>query len=197
MRVQTAYSPSREELHKDMLVLGDNLIKFFAHDGVNGFILIFRDRLALQSGFKCVGDKRLDPVMDDGSSNLSLLVNGVLKLICQVLYYKARPDAFSEVESLCVVPEFDRVNPDEVDFSFVLKSDGPYSFDIFIFDLGRRVDKEVGEWLPRLGIGHVIFCVHLGNDGERKFLDPILDLLDGRGSDRVGVERNGMVESSV
>lgn len=196
--MQAARSPRCEELDKNMLVVvGDNLVEFFAHERENGLILSLRDRLTLQSGFKCASDKRLDPVLDDDSCDLSLLVNRVLELVSQILYDKARPDAFGEVKRLCMIPELDRIDPNEVNLSLVFESNGPHSFDVFILSLGRGVNEEIGERLPRLGIGHVILCADLGNDRNRKFRDPILNRLNCRRSNGVRVDGNGIVEGTV
>lgn len=179
MRTQAACSPRCEELDKNMLVaIGDNLIEFFAHESENGFILSLRDGLTLQSGFKCARDKRLDPVLDNGSRNFSLLINGVLELAPQILYDKTGPEAFGKVESLCVITEFDRIDPNEADFSLVIESNGPHSLDVFVLSLGSGVNKEIGERLPRLGIGHVVLCGDFGNNRDSKFRNPILDRLD-------------------
>ena len=196
--MQAVRSPRCVELDKNMLVtVGDNLVEFFAHEGENGLILSLRDRLTLQSRLKSASDIRLDPVLDDGSCDLSLLVNGVLELVLQVLYDKARPDAFGEVERLCVIPELDRIDPNEVDLSPVFESNNPHSFNVFILSLGGRVNEEIGERLPRLGIGHVVLCVDLGNDRNRKFRDPIFDRLNCCRSNGVRIDGNGVVEGTV
>ena len=161
-----------------LVAMGNNLIKFFAHEGENGFILSFRDGLTLQSGFKCAGDKRLDPVLDDGSRNLSLLIHRELELVPKILYDKARPDAFGEVKSLCMISELDRIDPNKVDLRLVLESNGPHLFDVFILILGCGINEEIGERLPRLGIGHVVLCGNFSNDRDRKLGNPILNRLD-------------------
>lgn len=196
--MQAVRSPRCVELDENMLVtVRDNLLEFFTHEGENGLILSLRDRLTLQSRLKGASDKRLDPLLDDGSCDLSLLVNGILELALQVLYDKAWPDTFGEVERLCMIPELDRIDPNEVDLRLVFESNNPHSFNVFVLCLGRGVNKEIGERLPRLGIGHVVLCVDLGNDRNRKFSDPIFDRLNCCRSNGVRVDGNGIIEGTV
>jgi hypothetical protein len=179
------------------VTLGYDLVEFLAYNGVNVLILSLRDRLALQSGLKRASDIRFDPALDDSSGDLGVLVNGIFELILQILYDKARPTAFGEVECLSMIPELDRINMNEVDLVLVLESDGPYPFDVFILSRSRGVNKEIGEWLPRLSIGHVVLRVHLGNDWDRKSLDPALNLFNCGGSDGVGIGRNGIIKRAI
>ena len=193
-----ACSPSCVKLDKNILVsLRDNLIEFFAHEGEDSLILSVRYWLTLQSGLKCAAEECLDHTLDGDRRDLSRLVNGIFELAPQILYDKARPDVFGEVESFRMVTEFDRIDPNKIKLRLVLESYHPHSFDIFTLRLGRGVEEEIGNRLPRLSKRHVVFCVDLADDRERKFRDPILNRLNGCRSDGVGVYGDGIVKSTV
>lgn len=191
-------TPWSVEFNKDiLLVVEDNFLEVVANKVEDGVALCGGNRLALQLRFEFAVDVLDNPVFNNLGSEFRRLIQGVLELLLEVLDDKGGPFGFRNVESLGVITKFDGVNPDKVDLGFIFGSDWLDLGDEFLLCVKARINKEVGKGLSATSVHSVVFTADFVNDGDRKFLDPVLDVFLGDRAHWVRVLGFGLVKAAV
>ena len=187
--------PASVELDEDITVIvEDDLLKLLANQVENRLILNVRDGLGLQLGLELVVEEERNLLLSGLGGELLALVEGVLKLLLEVLDDERGPLGLAEVEGTSVVAVLDSVDPDKVDLALVLGGDGLERVDVLVVLLVGGVNEEVGEGLAARGVGLVVLRTDLIEDGNGEVSDPTLDVVNLGAGDGVRVLGLRLVE---
>ena len=123
-----------------------------------------------------------------------MLVVWILQLLLEVLNDERWPLGLCEVQGTSVVAVLDSVNPNEVNLALVLRGDWLKRLNVLLVLLVGGVNEKVRERLGARRVSLVVLRTDLVKEGYGEVANPVLEVLDLRAGDGIGVNHLRLVE---